>query len=144
VNKVERLPSKHAPTYAVVSSVPEPDKTDRIAYGKYLATTVMHCIECHTSRGANSSPELSRIGSGGNAYPVAGGGIAISANITPGDPNGVARWTDDQLKRAITTGVRPDGAHLIPVMDFDMYAAGKPEDLDAVVAYLRTLKPLRR
>ena len=66
----------------------------------------------------------------------------MSANITPGNPNGVAKWTDDQFKAAITKGVRPDGSKLIPVMDFDMYAALTPDDLDAMVVYLRTLKPV--
>ena len=143
-NKIERLPSKIVPTYPVVTSVAEPDPANRLAYGHYLTQTVSHCLQCHTPRGPNGLPDLSRAGAGGNSYGAPGGGVAISANITPADPNGIAKWSDDDLKRAITTGARPDGGRLVPVMDFDMYAEMTPADLDALVAYVRTLKPVAK
>jgi len=68
--------------------------------------------------------------------------VAISANLTPGNPNGIVKWTDEQVKQAITKGIRPDGSKLIPVMDFELYEHFMPEDLDAIVAYLRSLKPV--
>ena len=140
-NPIERLPKPPA-EYARVESVPEPDRTNKLAYGEYIAKTVAHCLQCHTPRAPDGLPDLAKAGAGGNTYAVAGGGTAMSANITPGNPNGVAKWTDDQFKAAITKGVRPDGSKLIPVMDFDMYAALTPDDLDAMVVYLRTLKPV--
>jgi hypothetical protein len=48
-------------------------------------------------------------------------------------------WTDDEIKRAITTGVSRDGSKLKPPMGFQYYATVTAEDLDAVVAYLRTV-----
>jgi hypothetical protein len=47
------------------------------------------------------------------------------------------------LKRAITAGIRPDGTRLTRTMPFDWYAKIAPADLDAIVAYLRSLKPVK-
>jgi mono/diheme cytochrome c family protein len=131
------LPVLRAP----IDSVADVPPTDKVAYGHYLVTAVAHCMVCHTPRG-QGEPDLSRMGAGGNTNNVPGGGVAISANLTPGNPNGIAKWTDDQVKQAITKGVRPDGSKLIPVMDFELYEHFTSEDLDAIVAYLRSLKPV--
>jgi mono/diheme cytochrome c family protein len=141
-NRVERLTSSNSvPILPHVSSVAEPDHADNVRYGQYLAQTVAHCLQCHSPR-INGLPDLSRAGAGGNTYAAPGGGIAISANLTPGNPYGISKWTDEQVKKAITHGVRPDGTQLVPVMDFDMYAAFSADDLSKLVAFLRTLKPV--
>jgi hypothetical protein len=46
------------------------------------------------------------------------------------------------IKRAITLGVRPDGTRLKPPMDFASYAKMTNADLEAIVAYLRTVPSL--
>ena len=51
----------------------------------------------------------------------------------------LASWTDEQVKLAITKGVRPDGSTLAAVMDFDRYARFSAVDLDALVTYMRTV-----
>ena len=132
-----RLPVLRPP----VKSVPDVPRTDKVAYGRYLVSAVAHCMTCHTPRG-EGQPDLTRPGAGGNTNNVPGGGVAISANLTPGNPNGIVKWTDEQVKQAITKGIRPDGSKLIPVMDFELYEHFMPEDLDAIVAYLRSLKPV--
>lgn len=48
------------------------------------------------------------------------------------------------LKRAITRGTGRDGRRLQEPMAFAWYANIRDEDLDAIVAYLRTLPPLPR
>jgi mono/diheme cytochrome c family protein len=131
-------PPKFAAPVAHVADTPMSDKP---AYGRYLAVTVSHCMQCHSPR-VNGLPDLSRMGAGGNGYTGRDGRTALSANITPGNPTGIATWTDAQVKEAITKGVRPDGSKLVPVMDFDFYEQMKPEDLDMLVGFLRTLKPV--
>jgi hypothetical protein len=42
----------------------------------------------------------------------------------------------------ITEGVRPDGSAMLPPMPYGYLAKMTPEDLDAVVLYLRSLPPL--
>ncbi len=139
---VERTPVTAPPReWPRVETVPEPNRADKLAYGKYLVETVSHCMQCHSPR-VNGLPDLSRAGGGGNSYTAPGGGSVVAANLTPGNPDGIVKWTDEQLKTAITHGVRPDGGKMVAVMDFDLYEQMTPDDLDAVVGYLRTLKPV--
>jgi hypothetical protein len=69
--------------------------------------------------------------------------MTVSRNITPDTEHGLGSWTDDQIKRAIIAGIRPDGAKLVRTMPFDWYAKIAPDDLDSIVAYLRSLPPAK-
>jgi mono/diheme cytochrome c family protein len=130
------LPDSYGPTVTHVADMPDGSKVDR---GRYLAG-IGHCMDCHTPM-VNGRLELTRIGSGGRELPAFPAGAVVSANLTPANSNGMAHWTDAQVKEAITDGVRPDGRRLVLLMAFDWYRNINPNDLDAVVAYLRTLKP---
>jgi hypothetical protein len=66
-------------------------------------------------------------------------GVSVSRNITPHKENGIGGWTDDEIKRAITKGVRKDGTKLMPPMGYDWYATMTDGDLSAIVVYLRTI-----
>jgi hypothetical protein len=66
-------------------------------------------------------------------------GISVSRNITSSKDKGIGGWTDDEIKRAITRGVSRDGSPLKPPMGYHYYATVAADDLDAVIAYLRTL-----
>jgi len=121
-----------------VDHVAQTPHADRLAYGRYLFTAVAHCANCHTPK-AGDRPDLTKLGAGGNSYTAKSGGEAISANLTPANTIGVASWTNEQLKTVITRGVRPDGGKLVPVMDFEQYEQFTPGDLEALVAFLRTL-----
>lgn len=131
------LPSAWGPP---VDYVPEVSRENRIAYGAYLAGPLGHCIECHTPL-VNGKPDFSRIGAGGNVYHgIFGLDItAVASNITPHPAMGIGGWTSDQIKAAVTRGIRPDGNRLAPVMGFSYYEKITDEDLDALVTYLRTL-----
>ena len=54
---------------------------------------------------------------------------------------GIGRWTDGEIKLAVTGGISADGSPLLPPMGFAYYARMTEPDLDALVAYLRTLPP---
>jgi len=144
-NKVEKsvyripLPPAYGPP---VTSVPDVPRTDKVKYGEYLAGPVGHCVECHTPL-VNGRHDWSRIGQGGMEFHGPWG-VAVARNITPHPEDGLGKWTDAEIKRAITQGVSKNGAKLFPPMAFELYAKVKDEDLDAIVAYLRTLKPLPR
>jgi mono/diheme cytochrome c family protein len=135
------LPSSHGPT---IGHVAEPDRHDKIAYGAYLAGPVAHCIECHTPR---HGPELdlSHIGVGGRDFPDFGNPEArtVSRNITPDPETGIGKWSDADVKAAILLGHRPDGTKLARTMPFDAYNGMSSDDVNAIVDYLRTLKPLK-
>ena len=143
-NKVEKstykipLPPGYGPVVTHVMDVP---RTDKLAYGKYLATALGHCMECHTPM-VQGRTDMSRLGAGGNKFESPVGGIVVSANLTPGNPDGIAKWTDAQLKAAIEEGKRPDRP-LVRLMAFDWYRNLSDADADALIAFLRTLKPVK-
>jgi mono/diheme cytochrome c family protein len=126
-----------------VGSVPDVPKDDPVAYGEYLAGPVGHCMDCHTTY-VNGQIDMDQLGRGGNVYPMPFGfpWAAVSRNITSDPEYGLGNWTDEEIHTAIVDGVRPDGTELLPFMPYDLYKKMTDEDLDAVIAYLRSLPPL--
>jgi mono/diheme cytochrome c family protein len=131
------LPASYGPPVTHVADVPAASK---VAHGKYLAD-IGHCMECHTPMMKDGQLDMTRLGAGGRELPAIPAGVVVSANLTPANPTGIAKWTDAQVKDAITGGIRPDGRRLVLLMAFDWYKHISPDDLDALVAYLRTLQP---
>lgn len=127
------LPPAYGPP---VGRVPEVDPSDTLAYGAYLAGPAGHCVECHSPPGPTGAPDIQNaLGAGG--YEFHGPwGVSVSPNITP---KGLAAWSDTEIKAAITKGVKRDGTRLMPPMGFAYYDTMREQDLDAIVAYLRTL-----
>jgi mono/diheme cytochrome c family protein len=115
--------------------------------GNYLVNTIMACGNCHTPRDAMGKSIAEKALSGGLTFntPVF---IATAPNITPERDTGIGSWSDAEIKHALIEGMRPNhgrlaGVPLAAIMPANFYKALLPEDLDAVVAYLRTVKPLR-
>jgi hypothetical protein len=65
------------------------------------------------------------------------------ANVTPDRETGIGSWSEHDIKRALVDGLRPDGRQLAPIMPYGFYKIFAPGDLDAVVAYLRSVAPVR-
>ena len=107
--------------------------------GRYLVAG-LRCAFCHTPLRPDGSLVESMLFAGGQRRRWDALGEFVSSNLTADEATGLGRWTDDQIKAALTRGVRPDGSRLLPfAMPWPHYARLKPEDLNAVVAYLRTL-----
>jgi hypothetical protein len=70
-------------------------------------------------------------------------GVSYSANLTPDRETGIGALTDPQIIAGLY-GVKPDGRPLLPPMPWPYYAGRLAErDLEAIIAYLRSLPPLR-
>jgi hypothetical protein len=115
--------------------------------GNYLVNTIMACGNCHSPRDANGQLVRDMAFSGGLTFKTPGF-VATAPNITPDPETGIGSWSDAEIKRALVEGTRPDhgrlpGVPLAAIMPANFYKALLPEDLDAVVAYLRSLKPVR-
>lgn len=108
--------------------------------GAYLVNGIAGCGNCHTPKDASGKPTAGAALSGGFAFDIPPG-HAVASNITPDPQDGIGSWSDADVKRAIVEGVRPDGTRLVRTMAFDWYARISPDDLDAIVAYLRSLPP---
>ena len=98
----------------------------------------MTCQNCHTPKGERGVPILERDLSGGLSWDEPPFKVTAS-NITQDKETGIGSWTDDQIKTALRKGDRPNGVHLAAIMPSDFYEIITPGDLDAIVAYLRTL-----
>jgi len=102
--------------------------------GEYLARAG-DCISCHTAQGG---------------APFAGGlrldtpfGYMLSPNITPDADTGIGRWSSADFYRAAHDGVNKHGQDMYPTMPYDFYTKATRADIDAIYAYLRTVKPMR-
>lgn len=117
--------------------VPPPDMTDTVKLGAYL-TKLGGCADCHNAMDQGQTiPGLEFAGGSKFSYP---GGQVASANITP-HPTGISYYDEKLFLEMMRTGhVR---ARIInPVMPWFFYRGMTDEDLKAVFAYLRTLKPV--
>jgi mono/diheme cytochrome c family protein len=115
----------------------EADLSDKTKKGFYLAT-IAHCMECHTPMGPRGREFATRLGAGGFEFPGPWG-VSVSKNITSSKTKGIGDWTDADIKVAITKGVDRQGNKLKPPMGFHYYSTVSADDLDAIVAYLRTV-----
>jgi cytochrome c553 len=134
-------PSKREPTNEVVERTPA-----RLERGKYLVESVLMCLECHSDRQLNrfGFPFVEQgKGSGGKVcWDEAMGlhGFRLCApNITPDPETGLGNWTDGEIMRAVREGVNKSGKALFPVMPYTEYRSLSDEDMNSVVAYLRTI-----
>lgn len=125
--------------------LPAPSRKDKVAYGRYIATALAHCFECHSGPDTHGAPDPEHnLGSGGFLITLAPGATVMTPNITPDPETGIGKWTDTDIKKALTQGIRPDGRHLSPPMPFPFFKNMTNGDLDAVVAFLRTIPPIKR
>jgi mono/diheme cytochrome c family protein len=117
----------------------------RVARGEYLATAVNGCVYCHSELDWQSPGFPIRPGTEGKGRSFADEGLPwiTSSNLTPDEETGIGTWSDDTLARAIREGISHDGRALFPLMPYHQYKFMADEDLASVIAYLRTLKPLR-
>ena len=145
------LPASYGPPVGYVADI---SKKDKVAYGAYLAGPVAHCTLCHTDWGEEDKelmkffmnpPDykgfltLPGLGHGGMVMKGPWG-MSIAANITS-HPTALGRYTDEEIKKMITQGIHPSGMKLMPPMPYENYALMTDEDLDAIIAYLRTIPP---
>ncbi|MEO6985642.1 MAG: c-type cytochrome [Paralcaligenes sp.] len=130
------LPANYGPP---VGHVELPAMTNTLKYGEYLAN-IGHCMDCHTPRNNKGMLVTARLGAGGQLIKWPAGGEAVTPNLTP-DESGLKSWSDAQIAHAIRDGVDKDGVHLKRIMAFDWYRNINDSDMNALIAYLRSLKP---
>ena len=129
------------PRKASFSSVP--DKSDKVAYGKYLVTGAA-CNDCHTRQ--EQGQFVGNPYAGGMEFPLPNGTTITSTNITP-HKNGLGGWTVEQFVGRFK--VYQDSSFVFPevgegdpqtVMPWSMYAGMAEQDLESIFAYLQTLE----
>jgi mono/diheme cytochrome c family protein len=131
-----------------VKGVKMPDPKDRVAYGRYVLS-LAHCEECHAlgGRGPKSEDDKEFMGGSDKPFTTRGVGKVWAPNLTPDPEFGIARYGDAQVKDALRTGMRlADGKPMaFPMSSYiPHYSRMTAEDLDALIAYLRSLKPVHK
>lgn len=112
---------------------PDPAARPVLERGRYLVSALGHCGECHTPRNFLGATRKDRFLAGAKD---------VAPNLTP---TRLAKKGDGELKEFLRTGLTPDGdvaaesmAEVVQNTTSQLAAA----DLDAVVAYLRSIPPL--
>lgn len=125
---------------------PVPGRSASWNRGAYLVEALLHCTECHTPR-AYIGPLL--IGNLESGQWLAGGNIPISGkyppNITPDPETGTGSWSKADWDHFLRSGFDPNGKSPGGEMaDVIRGTAGLTDyDRDAVIEYLRSIKPVR-
>jgi mono/diheme cytochrome c family protein len=119
---------------------------ERVARGKYLVEHVSACLDCHSDHLLTYSLPIKpgTEGIGGYIFDKKVGfpGVVAAQNITPHPADGLGQWSDGEIIRAMREGIDRNGDALFPMMPYQHFSVMCDDDAKAVVAYLRTLKPL--
>ncbi len=133
-----------------------------IERGKYIVS-IAGCNDCHTNYGpeyldpskltfeqiktlsfdGKDALDKNKYMAGGRLFDLGPGGKVYTSNLTPDIETGIGSWTDEQIKVAIRSGQKPDGRILVPVMPYRNFNTMADSDLDAVVAYLRSIPAVK-
>lgn len=131
------------PKPAAFTKIPSP--SDQVAYGKYIVNAAS-CNDCHTKQ--DKGKFVGEPFAGGFEFKFPDGTMVTSMNITP-DATGIGNWDKEtfisRFKMYTDSAYVPqkvkDG-EFKTVMPWSMYAGMSTQDLEAIYAYLKTLKPV--
>src|ERR1700733_6844890 len=115
-------------------------QSDLVKRGDYLVNTIMTCGNCHSPKGPPSAVAGKEF-TGGPPFDLPPFTVTPS-NITQDKETGIGAWSDADIKKLLRTGVRPNGVPIASVMPVGFYGIITDGDMDAIVAYLRTIKPV--
>ncbi len=137
-----------APKHRPAPSVAAPTSPEAIARGKYLVHNVAVCIGCHSPvqlTVPGEPPVEGKLGAGRDFGELPGfPGHMRAPNLTPDKETGIGNWTDGEILRATREGIGRDGRPLFPQMPYQTYAETlSDDDALAIIAYLRTLAPIK-
>lgn len=114
-----------------------------IKRGEYLVS-IAGCNDCHTPGYFLGKPDMARyLGGSDVGFELPGLGVFHGPNLTPDKETGLGTWTNAQIITALQTGVRPDGRVLAPIMPWHAFAQLTKEDVNAVVAFLRSIPTVK-
>lgn len=120
---------------------------EAVKRGRYLVEHVTGCFGCHQKHDWTkfAGPPVGPKGTGSDCWTEDMGipGRVCPGNLTPDAETGVGRWSDDELLRALREGIAKDGSAIAPMMPWMDYRLLSDTDAHAIVAYLRTLTPVR-
>jgi mono/diheme cytochrome c family protein len=128
-----------AAVVAAATMLPRARAETPVERGAYLVV-IAGCNDCHTPGFFFGKPDKDKfLGGSDVGFEIPGLGVFNGRNLTPDKETGLGAWTDEQIAAAITTGKRPDGRQLAPIMNYPAFTHMTKDDVAAVVAYLRSI-----
>lgn len=123
-----------------------PAETDQVQTGKYLVA-ISACRACHTPRTDDERFDTVRYFGGGDGMGKKFGFTVFSSNISPDTATGIGNWTEDAFLNKFKLYRQPqaynyDAGKHNTLMPWEMLAKMKDEDIKAIYAYLRTVRPI--
>ncbi len=109
--------------------------TDLAARGEYLSQ-VAHCNACHT---ADNGAAFA-----GNRPMGTPFGTLYTSNITPDPTTGIGNWSEKDFEGALRRGIGKGHEYLYPAMPYIDFTKVTDDDIHALYAYFRTVKPVRQ
>jgi mono/diheme cytochrome c family protein len=114
---------------------------DPVKRGFYLAT-LAHCMECHSRKPEGVHDFKNWWGKGGHEMKGPFGTVKVS-NISAHKEKGIGAWTDAEIRQALVKGIGRDGrAFKTPMARQIYFSKMTDEDLNAIVAWVRTIPPI--
>jgi mono/diheme cytochrome c family protein len=119
---------------------------DPVARGRYIVNNVAACVDCHTPRDPDTGAPVGEMFLAGvECFVQLDNGSCLNSRNLTSHETGLANRTDAEIERMIRDGIRPAATGdeaLFPVMPYYVFHNLSEPDLDAVVAYLRTVPPV--
>ncbi len=114
-----------------------------VRHGEMLSR-VLGCVTCHTALNDDGTFNENLLLAGGQRWTAGPYGDYFPGNLTPDRETGIGAWTDEELRNAITRGTGRHGERFLPMfMPWTSFANMNETDITAIIAYLRSLKPVR-
>ncbi len=127
---------------AGLSSITPAAAQTPVERGRYLAN-LAGCSHCHTPGHFLGKVDMTRaLGGSDVGFGIPNLGVFVGPNLTPDKATGLGRYTDAEVTTLLRTGTRPDGRILAPAMPWREYSTLTDADMKALIAYLRSLKPI--
>jgi mono/diheme cytochrome c family protein len=115
----------------------------QVERGKYLVNLAA-CTDCHTPGSFLGKPDMTQfLGGSDVGFAIPNLGVFVGRNLTPDKETGLGAWKREQIITALTTGKRPDGRELAPIMPWRAYSKLTPSDASAIAAYLQSLPAVK-
>jgi mono/diheme cytochrome c family protein len=118
----------------------------QLVRGKYLVENIAHCAHCHSETDSNKFgfpvlPNTKYAGAFLLGHKQGVPAELYGSNITPYK---LAEYTDSELYRSLTQGYAKDGHVMFPIMPYLAYGKMDPQDIWAMIAYLRKLPSIKK
>ncbi len=126
---------------ALITTAHAESKASLVKRGDYLVNTIMTCGNCHSPKGPKGDIPGKHF-SGGLTWDEPPFKVT-APNITQDKETGIGKWSDADIKKLLRQGIKPNGTPIATVMPTGFYDIITERDLNAIVAYLRTLKPIK-